>query len=61
MAMSSPDSTIPQRRLWVPLTLLSTVYLLARLSRIEYGAARCSAKWTTASGRLSTSSASRPS
>jgi hypothetical protein len=39
-----------QSRLWVPRTLLSTVYRFALGERIEYGAARCSAKWTMASG-----------
>jgi hypothetical protein len=36
-------------------TLLSTVYRLVFGDRIEYGAARCSAKCTTASGRSSRS------
>ena len=40
-------------RLWVARTLLSTVYRLVFSDRIEYGAARCSAKCTTASGRSS--------
>ena len=34
----------------MPLTLLSTVYLLVKLDFIEYGAALCSAKWITESG-----------
>ena len=34
-------------------TLLSTVYRLALTERIEYGAARCSAKCTIASGWIS--------
>ena len=38
-------------------TLLSTVYRLVCCDRIEYGAARCSAKCTTASGCSSVSSA----
>ncbi len=42
-------------RLWVARTLLSTVYRLVCVFRIEYGAARCSAKCTIASGRISSS------
>ena len=38
-------------------TLLSTVYRLVAVVRIEYGAARCSAKCTIASGRNSSSTA----
>ena len=41
-------------------TLLSTVYRLACTERIEYGAARCSAKWTIASGWISSITRDQP-
>jgi len=52
-----PVSTSAVSRLWVARTLLSTVYRLVCVERIEYGAARCSAKCTIASGRSSFSTA----
>ena len=48
-----PVATSATSRLWVARTLLSTVYRLACTERIEYGAARCSAKCTMASGWVS--------
>ena len=48
--MSRPDSTMPHSTLWVAPTLLSTVYRFVAALRCEYGAARCSAKWTIVSG-----------
>jgi hypothetical protein len=48
-------------RLCVARTLLSTVYRLVCGERIEYGAARCSAKCTIASGRCRSSTATRRS
>ena len=48
---SGACSRIANSRLRVPTTLLTWVKTACLRSIIEYGAARCSAKWTTASGR----------
>ncbi len=56
-AASIPVSTSAASRLCVARTLLSTVYRFVAVVRIEYGAARCSAKCTIASGRNPASTA----
>ena len=61
MCGSHSASTTAVRRLFVPHTLLSTVYRFCLGPFWEYGAARCSAKWTIASGFTSRMSCSRRS
>ena len=47
---SGTNSRIANSRFSVPTTLFTWVNTACLRSIIEYGAARCSAKWTTASG-----------
>jgi hypothetical protein len=51
--MSGLISAMAYSRFSVPTTLFCWVYTACLRSIMEYGAARCSAKWTTASGSKS--------